>query len=236
MSPAAAILTVPEGCTVLAVVPVWVLPGFVRQKPCRGGARAGCPCAQLGNSLACPRQAKTASDAIEATLKRAVGALQGRRVPFLLGGSLAVWARGGPESCNDLDLIVRSKDADGALEALEEAGMRPERPPEDWLFKAWDGEVLVDLIFAPKGLQVDDAMFERSEPVSVFGLEVRAMTLEDVLITKLRALHEHYLDYDPVLEMACSVHGSASTGIRSAERRPNRPTPGRSSRSRRASS
>ena len=152
-----------------------------------------------------PAASEDCFDAIEATLKRAVGALQGRRVPFLLGGSLAVWARGGPESCNDLDLIVRSKDADGALEALEEAGMRPERPPEDWLFKAWDGEVLVDLIFAPKGLQVDDAMFERSEPVSVFGLEVRAMTLEDVLITKLRALHEHYLDYDPVLQMARSV-------------------------------
>ena len=31
------------------------------------------------------------------------------------------------------------------------------------------------------------------------------MMLEDVLITKLRALHEHYLDYDPVLQMARSV-------------------------------
>ena len=28
---------------------------------------------------------------------------------------------------------------------------------------------------------------------------------EDVLITKLRALHEHYLDYDPLLQMARAV-------------------------------
>jgi hypothetical protein len=143
-------------------------------------------------------------DAIEATLRKAVAALERRRVPFLLGGSLAVWARGGPESCNDLDLMVRSEDADAALEALEEAGMRGERPPEGWLFKAWDGRVLVDLIFGPKGLSIDDA-FDRSEAVSVFGLEVRAMALEDVLITKLRALHEHYLDYDPVLQMTRAV-------------------------------
>jgi predicted nucleotidyltransferase len=144
-------------------------------------------------------------DAIEATLRKAVAALERRRVPFLLGGSLAVWARGGPESCNDLDLMVRSEYADAALEALEDAGMRGERPPEGWLFKAWDGRVLVDLIFGPKGLPIDDATFDRSEAVSVFGLEVRAMSLEDVLITKLRALHEHYLDYDPLLQMTRAV-------------------------------
>jgi hypothetical protein len=144
-------------------------------------------------------------EAIEATLRKAAAALERRRVPFLLGGSLAVWARGGPESCNDLDLMVRREDADPALGALEEAGMRPERPPEGWLFKAWDEDVLVDLIFAPKGLTIDDATFDRSERVSVFGLELRAMTLEDVLTTKLHALHEHHLDYDPLLQMARPV-------------------------------
>jgi predicted nucleotidyltransferase len=144
-------------------------------------------------------------EAIEASLRRAAAALERHRVPFLLGGSLAVWARGGPESCNDLDLMVRQEDAEDALEALEDAGMRGERPPEGWLYKAWDGEVLVDLIFAPKGLSIDDAAFERAEDVSVFGLELRAMSLEDVLVTKLRALHEHYLDYDPLLQMARTV-------------------------------
>ena len=28
--------------------------------------------------------------------------------------------------------------------------MTPERPPEEWLVKAWDGDMLVDLIFDPK--------------------------------------------------------------------------------------
>jgi predicted nucleotidyltransferase len=152
-----------------------------------------------------PEAANDCFGAIEAALRKAVEALHRRRVQFLLGGSLAVWARGGPESCNDLDLMVRSADAEAALAALEEAGMRGERPPEGWLYKAWDGEVLVDLIFAPKGLALDDAIFQRSDAVSVFGLEMRAMTLEDVLITKLRALHEHYLDFDPLLQMTRAV-------------------------------
>jgi predicted nucleotidyltransferase len=143
-------------------------------------------------------------EAIEASLRKAVEALRHHRVPFLLGGSMAVWARGGPESCNDLDLLVRPDDASAALEALEQAGMRGERPPEGWLFKAWDDEVLVDLIFEPKGLPVEEA-FDRAEPVSVFGLELQSMSLEDVVITKLRALHDHYLDYDPLLQMTRAV-------------------------------
>ncbi len=141
---------------------------------------------------------------IERTFKRAAGALDGARVPFLLGGSLAVWVRGGPESCNDLDLMVRPEDGDTALEALERAGMRGERPPEGWLYKAWDGDVLVDLIFGPKGLPMDEA-FSRSERVSAFGVDVSAMALEDVLVSKLSALHDHYLDFDPALQMARAV-------------------------------
>src|SRR3954447_13343773 len=95
-------------------------------------------------------------ESIEATLKRTVAALREADVPFLLGGSLASWARGGPETRHDLDFVVKRDDADRALEALAEQGMRPERPPEEWLYKAWDGEVCVDLLFEPRGLEIDD--------------------------------------------------------------------------------
>jgi hypothetical protein len=83
---------------------------------------------------------------IEHALKRSVAALRDAGIPFLLGGSLASWARGGPETRHDLDLIIKPEDAEKALETLEQAGMRPERPPEDWLLKAYDGDTLVDLI------------------------------------------------------------------------------------------
>jgi predicted nucleotidyltransferase len=143
-----------------------------------------------------------ASDAIEATLKRAVAALRDSGVPFLLGGSLASWARGGPQTRHDLDLIVKREDAERALEALEEAGMRTERPPEEWLFKAWDGPVLVDLIFAPRGLAVTDELIERGDELHILGITIPVMALEDLLVTKLLALNEHALDYSGVLEIA----------------------------------
>ena len=33
------------------------------------------------------------------------------------------------------------------LPRCNEAGLRAEDPPEEWLVKAWDGDTLVDLIF-----------------------------------------------------------------------------------------
>jgi predicted nucleotidyltransferase len=136
------------------------------------------------------------------TLKRAAVALRDADVPFLLGGGLAAWTRGGPETAHDLDLMVRPHDAERALQALEEAGLRSERPPEDWLYKAWDGELLVDLIFNPSGGPVDGDMFERAEELEVQAVRMRVMSLEDVMVTKLLSLREHEVDYESVLEIA----------------------------------
>ena len=140
--------------------------------------------------------------AIEHALKRAAAALREADVPFLLGGSLASWARGGPETRHDLDLIIKPEDAERALETLQEAGMRPERPPEEWLLKAWDGDMLVDLIYCPKGLPVDDDLIARGEELSVLGMDIRVMALEDVMATKLMALTEHSLRYESLLQIA----------------------------------
>jgi hypothetical protein len=98
--------------------------------------------------------------------------------------------------------MIKEGDVDRALEALEQAGMRPERPPEEWLVKAWDGEVLVDLIHHPCGLPIDDAVLARGELMSVLSMELQVMALEDVLVTKLNALTEHSLRYEGLLSIA----------------------------------
>lgn len=127
------------------------------------------------------------------TLKHAAAALREAEVPFLLGGGLAAWARGGPESEHDL---VKPEDAEHALKALEKDGFRIEKPPEDWLYKAWDGDVLVDIIFNPTGGQVDDGMFARTEELDVHAVSMKVMALEDVMVTA-RALREQ-IDWDDV--------------------------------------
>ena len=140
--------------------------------------------------------------AIKETLKKAAGALRKADVPFALGGGLAVWARGGADTAHDLDLMVTEADAERALDVLETAGMRIERPAEDWLYKAYDGDVLIDLIFRPTGVAITDEVLERAEEQEVNAVRMKVMPVEDVLVTKLLALGEHELDYDPVLELA----------------------------------
>jgi hypothetical protein len=139
------------------------------------------------------------------SMKRAAAALRGAGVPYMLGGGLAAWARGGPPTEHDVDFFVRPEDAERALEALVEAGMKPERPPEDWLLKAWDGDTLIDLIFSPMGGSVDDGYFERAEEIEVAAQRLPVASLGDVLTTKLLALNEQNPDLGSVLELARSL-------------------------------
>jgi hypothetical protein len=149
--------------------------------------------------------AEHAFPSIEASLKKAVAALRDAEVPYLLAGSLAVWARGGPETRHDLDFVVKEEDVERAVDVLAEAGMRPEKPPEEWLWKAWDGEVLIDLIFAPRGLEVTDEVIRRGDELHVLGITIPVMSIEDVLATKLLALHEHELDFTGLVRIARAV-------------------------------
>ena len=136
---------------------------------------------------------------IEATLKKSVAALRDAGVPFLLGGSLACWARGAPETRHDLDFMIRPQDTERALEALEQTGMRREDPPEEWLVKAWDGPILVDLIYGPSGMDVDDEVIARGDELDVLSMRMPVMALEDVISTKLHAMTEHSIRFESLL-------------------------------------
>ena len=139
------------------------------------------------------------------SMKRAAAALRDAEVPYMLGGGLAAWARGGPPTEHDIDFFVRPADAERALDALVAAGMKAERPPEGWLLKAWDGDVLVDLIYSPAGGTVDDGYFERAEEMEVSAQRLSVASLGDVLTTKLLALNEQEPDLSSVLELARSL-------------------------------
>jgi hypothetical protein len=146
------------------------------------------------------------------TLKRVASCLREAELPFVLAGGVASWAHGGPETDHDLDFLVKPYDAERALALLAVLGMRTERPPEPWLYKAWDGEVLVDLIFAPAGLEVDDELIERSPVLEVFAVPMRILPPEDILVTKLIAMTEHTMDYRSCLEIARALREQIDFG------------------------
>jgi hypothetical protein len=139
---------------------------------------------------------------IESSLKKGAAALRDAGLPFALAGSVACWARGAPQSRNDLDFLVRPEDAEAALEALVGVGMRAERPPEGWLLKAWDGGVLVDLIWDLEGLGDVETLLGRAEELSVQGVRMPVVALDDVMVSRLCAFDEHALDYGGALAIA----------------------------------
>src|SRR5207248_11440815 len=107
------------------------------------------------------------------SLKKASAALREAGIPFILAGGVASWARGGPQSDHDLDFMLKPEDAERALTTLGEAGMRMERPPAGWWYKAFDGDVMVDLILEPTGVEVDDALLDRADEREVVALRTK---------------------------------------------------------------
>ena len=147
------------------------------------------------------------------SMKNAAAALRTAEIEFMLGGGLAAWARGGPPTDHDVDFYVREEHAQRGLEALVAAGMRPKRPPEEWLYKAYDGPVLVDLIFRPAGGPVTDEHFGRASWLEVGAQSILVASTDDVLITKLLALTEQEPDFGPVLELARALREQVDWGF-----------------------
>lgn len=155
-------------------------------------------------------EVRSTFEEIESSLKTAAAALRDAGLQYALAGSVACWARGAPQSRNDLDFLVRPDDAERALQALVEVGMRAERPPEGWLLKAWDkaedgSETLVDLIFGPRGIPDVGAVLDRADTLAVAALDLPVVHIDDVMVMKLYAFDEHACDYQGILAIARAV-------------------------------
>ena len=147
-----------------------------------------------------------AVDVLLSAMRVAAAALRDDAIEFALAGGLAVYARGGSESDHDVDFVIREADADRALDVLSQARFRCEKPAEGWLYKVYDdNDAMIDLIFAPNNRpEVVDEILERAEELEVYAIEMKVMSVTDVLATKLLALKEHEIDYESVLAVARS--------------------------------
>ena len=76
---------------------------------------------------------------------------------------------------------------------------------EDWLLKAYDGDLLVDLIFTPASGDVDDEFLARADELEVAAVKMPVASLDDVMVTKLLALNEQEPDFGGCLEIARSL-------------------------------
>jgi hypothetical protein len=148
----------------------------------------------------------TGDAALLSAVKRGAAVLRDAGIAHALGGSFAVYARGGPwPRSHDVDFALKESDLAAALEAFTEAGMHCELPPEGWLAKTYDGDTQIDLIHHPSGRAVDDAMLARAAEFEVESVTMPVLDGTDLTVLKLLSLSEHYCDFGIVLPLVRAV-------------------------------
>ena len=135
------------------------------------------------------------------TAKRVGVAMKQAEISFALGGGCASYVRGGPGSEHDVDFFVCVEDVDRILDLLSKQGFRVVRPPEDWLVKVYDDQVLVDLIHQAAGRPVTREMLARAEVLEVGSVRMPVLSTTDLVIHKMSSFGPHTCDFTRPLAM-----------------------------------
>ncbi len=124
----------------------------------------------------------------EPVFRRAIATLRFAKVPFLVGGAFAfntytgIW-----RETRDLDLFLKPEDRAHALAALADDAFETSIVQSQWLAKAWEDDVFLDLITRnANGLfPVTEAWFTRARPATLFEYPVHVIPLEELVLSKL---------------------------------------------------
>ena len=111
-------------------------------------------------------------DGLREALKRTAVALKESGVPFALAGGYAAWARGGPEPEHDVDFAIAEADAAAVADSLAERDLRVVQPPEDWLFKVYTDDAMVDILYRLSGSVVERETLERADELEVLSVRM----------------------------------------------------------------
>ncbi|MEU4419384.1 nucleotidyltransferase [Actinoplanes sp. NPDC024001] len=144
-------------------------------------------------------------EGLAVTLKRVASTLKAADIPFALGGSFAVYARGGYSSDHDVDFLIREQDKDRALQELAAVGFSTEQPPEDWLVKVFEEGRMVDLIYRPVESPVTNETLHDTDQISVEAIYMPVLSASQLMIHKLLSYSQHYCDFATGLPVARSL-------------------------------
>lgn len=129
--------------------------------------------------------------------RRIVVALKDAHVPFLVGGAYALkHYTSVARETKDLDLFIRPKDVEYALDTISVAGYRTEITFSHWIGKAFYDEYVVDLIFnSGNGIsEVDDAWFDHASKDEIFGISVLMNPAEEMIWSKAFIMERERFD------------------------------------------
>ena len=133
------------------------------------------------------------------------------QIPFLVGGAQMVERYSGIlRELKDLDLYLRPKDVESALELLSIAGHRTQMCFPHWLAKVSNGTYFVDVIFSSgNGIcEVNDPWFDHAVEGEVFGIPVRFCPPEEMIWSKAFIMERERYDGADIAHLfrACGEH------------------------------
>jgi predicted nucleotidyltransferase len=142
-------------------------------------------------------------------LREAAQLLDDAGLDYVVMGGLGFSSLGQPRWTHDIDFLLRPDQAHDALELLAGSGFRTEETDPWWLYKAFNQEVMVDIIFRSAGdIYLDADMMERSTMRDFDGSPIRVISPEDLIVIKSVAASEaspyHFYDALGVIS-ACEL-------------------------------
>lgn len=155
-----------------------------------------------GNRGYWPRVIDDEQQNLREALKRVAVALKQGGLPFALAGGYAVWARGGPEPDHDVDFLVAEEDAGAVAQLLADQDLQVVQPPEDWLFKVFTDDTMVDVIHRDATVPAEREMILDADEIEVLSVVMPVLSATRLMIQKLHAMDEHYCDFGRMLPVA----------------------------------
>jgi hypothetical protein len=136
-------------------------------------------------------------------------------VRFAFGGAFATAVYTGElRNTKDFDFYILAADRESMRAAIRRAGLHDhyERLPYDrsWIYRASDGDVIVDAIWAMANLRawVEESWLTTGPEVTIYGERMRALPIEELIWTKLYVLQRERCDWADVLNLIQAQTGA----------------------------
>jgi hypothetical protein len=147
--------------------------------------------------------------------QRVMHEARGLGVTFAFGGAFGTAVYTGElRNTKDFDFYVLPSDRDTMIDATRRAGLADhfERLQYDrsWIYRASDGDVLVDVIWAMANQRadVDASWLSRGPQVGIRGERLRAIPIEELIWSKLYVLQRDRTDWGDVLNLIAAQAGA----------------------------
>jgi predicted nucleotidyltransferase len=131
-------------------------------------------------------------------------------IPFVVSGAFALQTHTGIyRDTKDLDLFLSTEDAQRAIRVLQTDGFQCEVADPVWLAKAHRGEFFVDLITGMSNgvITVDQSWIDRATPSNLFGVPVRVLGPEELILSKLFVTRRERFDGADIVHVIYGTHG-----------------------------